>query len=120
MKIVEALVKEYGFVPIYVWQPALLTMRKPTTARENYLINAEISRADVARIRDVHKIVPEMIAAAMTPLAGNRFVDATNLFNNDSTDVCEDIFGHTYEKAVPTIVDTFLPLLVSAARARLR
>ena len=59
-----------------------------------------------------------MIDAAMTPIAGNRFVDATNLFNSDSSDVYEDIFGHTYEKAVPTIVGTFLPELVSAARAK--
>lgn len=118
-KIVEALAKEYGFQPIYVWQPALLTMRKPLSNREAYIVTADIGRPEIARIRDIHEVVPRMISDAMNLVAGNRFVDATDLFNADSTDVYEDVFGHTYERAVPIIVDKFLPQLVSAARRKL-
>lgn len=118
--IVEALAKQYGFQPIYVWQPALLTMRKPFTARETYLRNTALTRSDIVQIRDLHVMMPPLIAGAMRPIAGPRFIDETDIFKDDSLDVYEDMIGHTYERATPAIVDPIMPALTTAARLKLR
>jgi hypothetical protein len=118
--IVEALAKQYGFQPIYVWQPALLTMTKPLTARETYLVRTALTRRDIVQIRDLHVMMPPLITAAMTSLAGPRFIDETHIFKDDSLDVYEDMIGHTYERATPAIVDSIMPALTAAARRKLR
>ena len=109
-RLIEALAQRYGFQPLYVWQPALLTMRKPLTAYERWLLGP-------SQIKDVHGIVPTYIGAAMKPVVGNRFIDATDLFLNDSTEIYADVYGHTYERANPRIVDTLMTVLDPAVRA---
>lgn len=112
-RIVEALAADYKFRPIYVWQPALLSSRKPLTPREGWLLRLG-DAPDNAKIRDVHRAVPATIAAAMTPVAGSRFIDATALFDDDPQEVFLDLFGHTYERANPVIVDHLMPVLAAA------
>ncbi|HUQ47810.1 MAG TPA: SGNH/GDSL hydrolase family protein [Gemmatimonadaceae bacterium] len=116
--IVEALSRQYGFQPIYVWQPVFLTMKKPLTVRETYLLHA-LSRWDLPQIRDLHVMLPPLISAAVRPIAGSRFIDETSIFMNDSLDVYEDAIGHTYERAIPGIVDSIMPAVTAAARRAL-
>lgn len=108
-RLVEALAAGYGFQSIYVWQPALLSSRKPLTAREQWLRRK-------SRIADLHVAIPPLIGPAMSAVVGDRFIDATGLFDRDSLDVFVDEFGHTYERANPRIVDTLLPTLKAAVR----
>lgn len=119
-RIVEALAENYGFQAIYAWQPALLSTRKPLTAREAWLRRAEAGTF-VRTMRDVHMIVPTLIGPAMVPIAGDRFIEATNLFRDDAGEIFVDLFGHTYERANPRIVDALMPSLGNAvARAASR
>ena len=101
---VESLAATYGFTPVYVWQPALLATGKPLTARERWL-------RDPGRIGDLHRAVPPVIDSAMHAVAGARFIDATALFDGDSLEVFADLYGHTYERANPRVVDTLMTLL---------
>ena len=62
-------------------------------------------------MRDVHMIVPTLIGPAMAPVAGNRFIKATDLFNDDAGEIFVDWSGHTYERANPRTVDALMPSL---------
>jgi len=118
-RIVEALAKDYGFEPIYIWQPALLSTPKPLTKREKWLESPAESQPELTRIRDLHRAVPRLISDTMRPILGSRFVDATSLFSDDSAEIYVDLFGHTYERANPRVVDSFMPQLTAAARSAL-
>ena len=112
VELVEALAARYGFQPIYVWQPALLSSNKPMTVREKWLRRSQ-------PIGDLHLAVPPLLDPAMAELHIDHFIDATTLFDRDSLEVYTDVYGHTYERANPRIVDTLMPMLTSAI-ARLR
>jgi lysophospholipase L1-like esterase len=115
-QLVEALADRYGFEPIYVWQPALLATAKNLTPRERWLRTP-------SGIGELHRAVPALIGQAMTPVVGERFIDATSLFDGDSLEVFADLYGHTYERANPRIVDTLMTRLgpaVQRAAARAR
>ena len=112
-RIVEALAASYGFQPIYVWQPALLSTRKPLTAHETWLRRAEVGNF-VRTMRDVHMTVPTLIGPAMKPIAGDRFIEMTDLFRDDPDEIFVDWSGHTYERANPRIVDALMPRLGAA------
>ena len=113
-RIVEALAASYGFQAIYVWQPALLSTRKPLTAHETWLRPAEVGNF-IPTMRDVHRRVPELIGPAIATVAGDRFIETTDLFNEDAGDIFVDWSGHTYERANPRIVDALMPSLGAAA-----
>ena len=113
-RVVEALAAAYGFEVVYVWQPTLLSTTKPLTAREKFLVVPAERDSMYKRMREVHVAVPPLLRAAMTPIAGSRFIEATPLFSDDSLDVYVDIIGHTYERANPRIVDAILPTLGAA------
>lgn len=108
-RIVETLAASYGFQPIYIWQPALLSTHKRLTSREKWL-----HRRPPREITDLHMAVPALIGPAMAPIAGDRFIDATDIFNDDTLEVFVDPFGHTYERATPRIVDELMPALAAA------
>jgi hypothetical protein len=108
VRIVEALATGYGFRPVYLWQPALLSSKKPLTAREAWLRHP-------CRVGDLHRAIPPLLEPAVTPLVGERFLDLTELFDDDPQDVFVDTFGHTYERANPILVEAVLPQLVAAA-----
>ena len=111
-RIVEALAASYGFQPIYVWQPALLSTHKRLTAREAWLQRPQVDF--VGKVRDLHMAVPPLIGPAMRPLVDDRFIDATDVFGDDPLDIFVDVFGHTYERANPLIVEAIMPSLGAA------
>ena len=114
-RIIDALAKEYGFEVVYVWQPVLMSSKKRLTAREQWLTSTIETDPWARTIRDVHVAVPPLLTAAMRPTVGARFVDGTNLFEDDTTDVYADLFGHTFGYANPRVVAATLPQLVAVA-----
>jgi lysophospholipase L1-like esterase len=108
-RLVEALANDYGFHAIYVWQPALLSSRKRLTLREAWL-------RDSGTVGDVHMAVPRLIGEPMKRVAGERFIDATTLFDDDTLEIFADLNGHTYERASPRVVDTLMPQLSRAVQ----
>jgi hypothetical protein len=118
VRLVEALADRYGFTPIYVWQPALMSSGKKLTEYERWRIRPADQDPQIARIRDVHLAVPPLLRERVPPLVGERFVDATAIFDADTLEVFADLFGHTYERANPAVVGSFLPVLTEAAARR--
>ncbi len=108
-RVVEALAKGYGFEAIYVWQPALLSTKKPLTPREQWLLVPQ-------RIGYLHQAVPPLLGPAMKSVAGDRFIDATTIFDSDSGEIFLDMYGHTYERANIRIADTLMTVLGPAVR----
>lgn len=113
-RLVEALAKEYGFTPIYVWQPNLHMTPKPLSPFETGLLRQIKADPFHNRLRDVHLAVPAMLDASMPAVAPGRFINESSLFKGDTTHVFVDRVGHNTEEAIPTIVDAFWPALRAA------
>lgn len=119
VRVVEALAAQYGFTPIYVWQPNLHTTPKPLKPFEKNLL-ARIERDPYNRLlRDVHRAVPPMLDTALARVAPGRFVNASQLFRGDSIAVYTDEIGHNTEASIPRIVDAFWPALERAIQPAL-
>jgi hypothetical protein len=119
VRVVEALAKEYGFTPIYVWQPTLHSTSKPLTPFEARLMQQIKSDPFHARLREVHLAVPALLDSIMPRVAHGRFVNAATLFSGDTTHIYVDWVGHNSEEAIPVIVDSFWPLLRAEVQKRL-
>jgi hypothetical protein len=111
VRLVEALAKEYGFTPIYVWQPTLHTSTKPLTRFEQRLMHSIKADPFNSRLREVHLAIPFMLDSIMPRIAPGRFVNAADLFDGDTTHIYVDRVGHNTEEAIPTIVKAFWPTL---------
>lgn len=114
VQVVEALAARFGFRAIYVWQPALFSTNKRLTARERWLLRPVERDPKIQRIRDVQRAVPQELRAAVVPLVGARFVDVTHLFDGDTLEVFVDLYGHTYERVNPRVIDSIMPQLSAA------
>jgi lysophospholipase L1-like esterase len=111
VRLVEALAAHYGFTPIYVWQPTVHTTTKIPTPFEARLLTSIKYDPFNARLREVHLAIPMMLDSVMPRLVPGRFVNASGLFDKDTTHIFVDRVGHNSEEAIPTIVDAFWPTL---------
>ncbi len=119
VRLVEALAAQYGFTPIYVWQPTLHTTRKQLTRFEERLMHGIKADPFNARLREVHLAIPSMLDSIMPRLVPGRFVNAADLFNGDSTYIYVDRVGHNSEEAIPTIVNAFWSVLRTEVQRKL-
>lgn len=117
-RIVEALGREYGFVPIFVWQPAIQSTQKPLTPYEAGIMKGIESDVFQRRLKETHLRIPALIDSAMAAVAPGRFVDEASLFKGDTMPVFIDRIGHNTEASVPAIVDGFWPALQAAIARR--
>jgi lysophospholipase L1-like esterase len=111
--LIEALSKAYGFRVLYVWQPTLHTTTKHLTLFEQQLLRQIEEDAFNRRLREMHLAVGPLLDSAIHPRVGGRFVNEISLFANDTSSVFLDEIGHNTEKAIPTIVDAFVPQLLA-------
>ena len=107
VELVEALAARYGFQPVFVWQPALLSSHKPLTTHEKWVYGK-------SRIGDLHTAIPRLLDSAMAASRNAHFIDATTLFDSDSLGIYVDTYGHTYERANTRVVDTLMTQLEAA------
>jgi hypothetical protein len=119
VRLIEALKDEYGFTPIYVWQPAVHTTAKRLTRFEERLMHGIKADPFNNRLREVHFAIPPMLDTIMPRLAPGRFVNAANLFKGDTAHIYVDRVGHNSEEAIPTIVDSFWPVLQTQVQRKL-
>jgi len=110
-RLVEYLAAQYGFVPVYVWQPTLHVSEKQLNPYEQQLRTAIESDSFQVRVQQVHQRVPRLLDSVMRNIAPGRFVDASGSFKGDTQPVFVDRTGHNTENAIPTIVDTFWGVL---------
>jgi lysophospholipase L1-like esterase len=118
-RVVEALAQEYGFVPIYVWQPTIHSTSKPLAPFEQSVMNGILRNPTQLRMREVHLATPSMLDSLLKPVLGPRFVNASGLFARDSSEVYTDRVGHNTERSIPTIIDAFWPPLHAAVTNRI-
>lgn len=119
VRIIDALAKTYGFTAIYVWQPSLHATDKVPTPFERHLLDNIARDSFQLRLQQVHRRIPSLVDSAVAPIAGARFIDATHVFQGDSSEVFIDWIGHNTEASVAKIVDTFWPTLSAAVAVRL-
>lgn len=110
-RLVEFMGQQYGFTPVYVWQPTLHVTEKQLNPYEKQLRTAIEADSFQVRVQQMHQRLPKLLDSTMRIIAPNRFVDASGLFKGDSTAVFVDRTGHNTEAAIPHIVDSFWPLV---------
>lgn len=118
--LVEALAKEFGFTPVYVWQTTVHSTRKRLTPFEEGLMRTIDGDAAQSLMKKIHLNVPARLDSALAGMIPGRFVNQVGLFAGDTLPVFTDIIGHNTEVSIPTIVDGFWPALRDAVASHLR
>lgn len=119
-RMVEALGREYGFTPIFVWQTSIQASQKTLTPFEARRVETIKADPPQNRILEVHRVVPAMLDSAMAEAAPGHFINQAGLFRGDTSNVFSDHIGHNTEQSIPTIVDGFWPQLMDAVTKRMK
>lgn len=107
---------DYGFEVMYVWQPSLYTTQKSLTPFEQILMGALDADPFHVTSKTVHATLAQSIDSAMAEVAPGRFLNLSQLFAGDTTDVFMDEIGHTTEEANKAVVEAILPVLLPMLR----
>jgi hypothetical protein len=118
-RMVEALGKAYGFVPIFVWQPSPSSTSKQLTPYEQRTMQSIERSPYWQRQKETHRVIGPILDSTMTSVAPGRFINAVGLFQGDTMAVFTDRIGHNTEASVPRIVGSFWPALEAAVKQRL-
>jgi lysophospholipase L1-like esterase len=112
LRLVRLLAREYGFRPIFFWQPALTTKRTLTRDEQrwdkDYTKRPEARRRLYAAILDAWRGCREIADAADT-------VDLSALFDDWTDPVYIDLY-HLSEAGNAAVAEAMLPSLAAAAR----
>ena len=113
LRLVRLLAREYGFRPIFFWQPALTTKRTLTRDEQrwdkDYTKHPEARRRLYAAILDARRGCREIADAADT-------VDLSALFDDWTDPVYIDLY-HLSEAGNAAVAGAMLPSLAAAAHA---
>ena len=112
LRLVRLLAREYGFCPIFFWQPALTTKQTLTRDEQrwdkDYTKHPEARRRLYAAILDARRGCREIADAADT-------VDLSTLFDDWTDPVYIDLY-HLSETGNAAVAEAMLPSLAAAAR----
>jgi lysophospholipase L1-like esterase len=112
LRLVRLLAREYGFCPIFFWQPGLTTKRTLTRDEQrwdkDYTKHPEARRRLYAAILDARRGCSEIAHAADT-------VDLSALFDDWTDPVYIDLY-HLSETGNAAVAEAMLPSLAAAAR----
>ena len=113
LRLVRLLAREYGFRPIFFWQPALTTKRTLTRDEQrwekDYTKHPEARRRLYAAILDARRGCREIADAADT-------VDLSALFDDWTDPVYIDLY-HLSEAGNAAVAEAMLPSLAAAVQA---
>ncbi len=114
LRLIRALAREYGFRPIFFWQPALATKRVLTADEQrwdrDYTRDPQARRRLYAAILDARRDCREIAAAADT-------IDLSALFDDWAKPVYIDLY-HLSEAGNAAIAEAMLPALGAAIGQR--
>jgi hypothetical protein len=110
---VRALGREFGFRPLFVWQPTLHSTGKPLAPGEAVLLESLRRDGFGSRLIVLHRVIGEEFErrAALGELPDD-IVLLTRAFDTTSDPIYVDGIGHTYERANPILADSLLPRLL--------
>lgn len=111
VRLVEFMGMQYGFTPVYVWQPVFQISEKQLTPLEKSLRAAMDADSFYVRVKQIHQQLPARLDSIMRLIVPGRFIDASGLFKGDAQPVFIDRVGHNTETSIPSIVDSFWPVL---------
>jgi hypothetical protein len=103
---VDGMAREFGFHPLYFWQPMLATSNKRRTAWESSLI--EWGEGYGAMMQ----LCATTTDSAMSDRLGRTYFPLHTLFDRDTSNVFIDYYGHTTERANGVIADSLASLLI--------
>jgi lysophospholipase L1-like esterase len=113
LRLVRLLAREYGFRPIFFWQPVLITKRSLTHDEQrwnkDYTKDPEARRRLYAAILGVRRACHEITDAADT-------VDLSALFDDWTDPVYIDLY-HLSENGNAAVAEAMLPSVIAAAGA---
>jgi len=114
LRLIRLLAREYGFRPIFFWQPVLTTKRTLTRDEQrwgkDYTKHPEARRRLYAAILDARRGCREIADA-------NDTVDLSTLFDDRTDPVYIDLY-HLSEAGNAAVAEAMLPSLAAAARAQ--
>jgi hypothetical protein len=111
---VNALAREYGFVPVFVWQPTIHVGGKPLTAHENALLRGVEAGPYGRSLVALHRDVAAKLDETAGPALGSSFHNLVDVFNATSEEIYMDGIGHTNELANERLADVLGPVLAGA------
>jgi hypothetical protein len=111
---VQALGREYGFVPVFVWQPTIHSSGKPLTAAEAGLLQGVEAGPYGRRLVALHRDVAATFDSTLGPQPGSSFHNLADVFDASSGTIFVDGVGHTNERANEILADVIGPLLAQA------
>jgi hypothetical protein len=117
LRLVEGLSHEFGFRPVYVWQPTLHATNKQLSSREAEFLERIKSTESGRRMLRAHREAATVIDSQVRDVAGSRFVNLSRLFDSETRPIFADQVGHTYETANEAIVAAMMPALDNALSA---
>lgn len=102
---VERLGAQYGFTPLFFWQPALATTRKPLTAWERSLEQREPYRL-------LYGPCTLAVDSIMAGREGAGYFPLDSIYDGDSTSIFLDEWGHVTEHGNEEMADRMTALLL--------
>jgi hypothetical protein len=114
VRLVEGLRREFGFVPIYAWQPTIHSTKKPLSPFEARTVRNLEEGESGRRLITMHREAADQIDAVVGPIAGARFLNLSRVFDGESKPVFLDEIGHTYESANEALATALTPALTHA------
>jgi len=111
---VVALGHEYGFVPVFIWQPTIHTTGKALTDAEAALLDGVEAGPYGRRLVAMHRGVAAPLSAEAPPVLGTSFHDLSDAFDDESEAIFYDGIGHTNEYANEVLAAAIGPIIVEA------
>ncbi len=112
--IVDSLASQFGFRPLYIWQPSLFTERRLTPREDEIYAQAEGWLSGAARLfGEVHQAFKKRMAVVKT----DRVHDLSSIFNDDARTVFFDPF-HLTEAGNDVIAEAVAQILEKVIRER--
>jgi len=109
IRVVEGLGREFGFVPIYVWQPAIHSTRKSLSPVEAQILKGIQEDGFGQRLIEVHRQAAAGIQSVAGQVAGDRFLNLSGVFDQEIGPIFADWLGHTYESANEPLAAALVP-----------
>ena len=116
VRVVEGLSREFGFVPLYVWQPTIHSTGKTLTPAESAIF-AELRQSGFGqKMIALHRGVAGMLEKPVRALPPERFVSLSTVLDGQRGPMFTDGIGHTYEGANEILADALAPHVARALR----
>jgi lysophospholipase L1-like esterase len=116
LRLIRMLAREFGFIPVFFWQPVITTKKIKTADERRW--ECDYTHHPAARSRLYHAIIDERRNSAELAQAADA-VDLSALFDERAEPVYIDLY-HLSEAGNAAVAEAMLPAVAAAAEAARR